>query len=209
MTKNDLKLICACIDKNNPKPELNYALVTDDGIYATDTRKAIHFNVPMLGCEDVLVHKTILNGFSSLIAKDDDATIDGYGVLRCGFTKMSCDTYEHDDVKFPDVKKILDQKFDYWFNLRSIDDLHFELTQKECFVDDSLLNPFIEFSNCSNYVISFNKQTIKDDVTNTGMLRIVGLYNTEAETDLVRFTAVVMGREFQTQAKEQLLFDVD
>lgn len=208
MTKNDLKLICACIDKNNPKPELNYALVTRDGFYATDTRKAIHFNVPMLECNEILIHKNILNGFASLVTKDDEVAIDGFGYLHCGITKMSCDTFDNNDLKFTNVKKILDQKLDYWFKLKSIDDLHFELTQKECYVDDFRINPFIELSNCNSYLISFNKQKIEDGVTNTGMVKIVGLYNTDDETDLIKFTAIIMGREFKTQAKEQLLLDI-
>jgi hypothetical protein len=208
MTKNDLKLIGSCIDSSNPKVELNYALVADGGIYATDTRKAIHFNVPMLECEDLLVHKKVLHGFSTLIGKDDQATIDGYGFLRTGLVKMSCDTFDYDEPKFPNLPKILSEKLEYGFEIKDISDLHFELTQRECYVDEHLLNPFIELTDCSKYVVSFNKQKVDGDCTNTGRVKIIGLYNTEEETELVKFTAMIMGREFKTQVKEQLLLDI-
>ena len=70
MNKNDLKLISSFIDSKNPKVELNFAHLKDDGIYATDTRKLIKFCVPMLGL-DLLLEKRILNGFVSTLGKDD------------------------------------------------------------------------------------------------------------------------------------------
>lgn len=208
MKKNDLKLIGSCIASGNPKVELNYALVSSDGIYATDSRKAIHFNVPMLGCEDMLVHKKVLHGFVSTLDKDDEATIDGFGFLRNGLIKMSCDTFEHDDPKFPDMERILSEKLEYGFEINDISDLHFELTQRECYIDEYLLNPFIELTNCNKYVVSFNKQKVDGNLTDTGRVKIIGLYDTEEETDLVKFTAMIMGREFKTQVKEQLLLDI-
>ena len=83
MNKNDLKLISAFIDTKNPKAELNFAHLKDDGIYATDTRKLIKFCVPMLGL-DLLLEKRILNGFISTLGKDDFVSIDGFGFIRAG-----------------------------------------------------------------------------------------------------------------------------
>ena len=75
------------------------------------------------------------------------------------------------------------------------------------FIDTN--NPIIEFSSgCHNFIIFYDKQVIQDGVTNNGKIKIVGLYNNEDESDLVKFTAVVMGREFKPEAKEQLLFDI-
>ena len=60
MFKKDLKLIGEFIAKGYPKLELNFALITNGGIYASDTRKLIHFNLPEFRCEDMLVHKKVL-----------------------------------------------------------------------------------------------------------------------------------------------------
>ena len=141
------------------------------------------------------------------MGKDDRARVSANGFLFCNDIKLDCDTCEREH-KFPDMKCTLEQELDYSFELESIDDLHFELTQLGCFVEDVHLNPFIEFSDCSKYKISFNKQKIEDGTTNTGMVKIAALYDTEKESDLVKYTAVVIGREFKTQAKQQLLLDV-
>lgn len=208
MTKNDLKLIGSFIDTRNPKIDLNYAHLLDDGIYATDTRKVIHFNIPMLDL-DMLLHKKILAGFTSLMATDDNVTIDSNGYMRLhNSTKMNCNTFPDGDYKRTQIKNLFNQTFDYKITLDEIDDIHFELTQKNCFIDDIHLNAIIEYSNCNNYEIFYNKQKIEDGKTNTGMVKIIGLYNTEDEHNLVKFTAIIMGREFKTQAQEQLLLDL-
>lgn len=207
MTKNDLNLIAAFVDNKNPKKELDFANVAEDGIYATDTRKAIHFNVPMLNL-DLYLHKKILKGFTSFMTKDDTASIDGNGFLRCNNIKMSCDTEDLVDFKYPDLNSILDRNFEYKMDLEDIEDIQFELSQRDCFIDDVHLNPIIEHGNCNRYVIFFNKQRIAEDKTNTGLAKIVGLYDTDSEIGLVKFTAVVMGREFKTKTQEQLLLDI-
>ena len=139
MTKNDLNLIHAFIDAKNPKVELNYAHLKDDGIYATDTRKLIKFSIPMLDL-DLLLEKRILKGFISTVGKDDVVSIDGFGFIRTSGNKMSCDTFVHDEVKPIDYNKILDQSFDNHFFLESIKDLQFELAQRNCFIDEEHLN---------------------------------------------------------------------
>ena len=66
----------------------------------------------------------------------------------------------------------------------------------------------IENAHCKRYEIFYNKQVIDGKTTNTGRVKIIGLYDTEEECDLVKFTAIIMGREFKTKAHEQLLMDI-
>jgi len=208
MTKNDLKLIDTFIDTKNPKEDLNYAHLLDDGIYATDTKKAIHFCIPMLNLNQ-FVHKKILAGFTNMLTKDDDATIDHEGILRSTQgVKLNTDTLPDREIKITSLKKIFDSTFEYKMSLDNIDDIHFELTQKECFIDDVHLNSIIQYSECERYEIFFNKQKIEDNITNTGMVKIIGITDTEDEIGIVKFKAIVMGREFKTQAQEQLLLDI-
>lgn len=206
MNKNDLKLIAAFIDSKNPKPELNFAHLKDDGIYATDTRKLIKFCVPMLDL-DLLLEKRILNGFISTLGKDDLISIDGFGFIRTGGVKMSCDTFTYDEVKPVDFNKILDMEFENHFFLEDIGDLQFELAQRNCFIDEEHLNPIIAFAQCNGFYISFNKQKeiIEDGVKtkHNGIVKIVGRYSTEDESNLVKFIAVVMGRTFESKAIEE------
>lgn len=208
MTKSDLKLIAAFADTKNPKEDLNYAHLKDDGIYATDTRKAIHFSVPMLGL-NAMLHKKLLLGFANIVGKDDAVSIDGMGFIRVDRgVKMQCDTFPDIDCDQTEISTLFNREFKYKISLEDIDDLHFELTQKECFIDNIHLNALIEHGNCNRYEVFYNKQTIDDKITNTGMAKIIGLYDTEDEHNLVKFTAIIMGREFKTQAQEQLLLDL-
>ena len=206
MTKNDLKLISAIIDTKNPKAELNFAHLKEDGIYATDTRKLIKFCVPMLGL-DLLLEKRILNGFISTLGKDDFVSIDGFGFIRTGSVKMSCDTFSYDEVKPIDFDKSMDIQFDNHFFLESIDDLQFELAQRNCFIAEEHLNPIIAFAECNGFYISYNqqKETVENDVKtkHNGIVKIVGRYSTEDESNLVKFIAVVMGRTFESKAIEE------
>ena len=206
MNKNDLKLISAFIDTKNPKAELNFAHLKEDGIYATDTRKLIKFCVPMLGL-DLLLEKRILNGFGSTLGKDDFVSIDGFGFIRSGSVKMNCDTFSYDEVKPVDFDKILDTKFNYQFYLESIGDLQFELAQRNCFIDEQHLNPIIAFAECTGFNIFYNQQeeTIENDVKtkHKGIVKIVGRYSTEDESNLVKFIAIVIGRTFESKAIEE------
>ena len=206
MNKNDLKLIGAFIDTKNPKAELNFAHLKDDGIYATDTRKLIKFCVPMLGL-DLLLEKRILNGFSSTLGKDDFVSIDGFGFIRTGSVKMNCDTFSYDEVKPVDFDRIMDQEFDNHFFLETIEDLQFELAQRNCFIDEEHLNPIIAYAECTGFYISYNqqKETVENDVKtkHNGIVKIVGRYSTEDESNLVKFIAVVMGRTFESKAIEE------
>lgn len=206
MNKNDLKLIAAFIDSKNPKLELNYAHLKSDGIYATDTKKVIKFCVPMLDL-DLLLEKRILNGFISGLTPKDFVSIDGFGFIRSGERKMSCDTFSYDEVKPVDFDKILNMDFENQFFLESIEDLQFELAQRNCFIDEEHLNPIIAFAQCIGFNVFFNRQkeVIEDDVRtkHNGIVKIVGRYSTEDESNIVNFIAVVMGRTFESKAIEE------
>ena len=206
MNKNGLKLISAFIDSKNPKAELNFAHLKKDGIYATDTRKLIKFCVPMLGL-DLLLEKKILNGFVSTLGKDDFVSIDGFGFIRTGGVKMNCDTFSYDDVKPVDFDKSMDIQFDNHFFLETIEDLQFELAQRNCFIDEEHLNSIIAFAECNGFYISYNqqKETVENDVKtkHNGIVKIVGRYNTEDELNLIKFIAVVTGRTFESKAIEE------
>ena len=208
MTKDDFNLIHSFIDTKNVKFELNYALVMKDGVCATDTRKAIKYHIPMLECNGVLASKKVVKCVANMMDKVDTASIgaDGVVYIEAG-DKISLDN-KNDNFKYPDIDKILNEKLQYGFELDDISDLHFELTQKECFIDDIHLNPIIEYGGCIKYIISFNKQEVTADTTNTGRVKIVGIHNVDDEVDAVKFTAMISGREFKTQAKEQLLMEL-
>lgn len=207
MNKNDLKLIAAFIDSKNPKLELNYAHLKNDGIYATDTKKLIKFSIPMMGL-DLLLEKRLLNGFISTLGKGDFVSFDGFGFIRNRDTKMNCDTFAYKKVKPVDFDKILDgQKLHKQFFLESIGDLQFELAQRNCFIDEEHLNPIIAFAECTGFDIFYEeqKETIVKDVPtkNSGIVKIVGRYSTEDELNIVKFIAVVMGRTFESKAIEE------
>lgn len=207
MTKNDLNLIGAFIDAKSPKAELNFAYLGDHGIFATDTRKVIFYSIPMLGL-NLMLDKKILKGFVSVLGKDDEASIDGYGFIRTPGVKMSCDNWNYDvDVKLPDYEKMINKNLQNHFVLETIDDLQFELAQRNCFIDDVHLNPIIQFAECSKFDIFFEeqKEVIEDEQkrTNYGIVKIIGKYSTQDESDIVKFIAIVMGRTFESKAIEE------
>ena len=145
--------------------------------------------------------------FVSTLSKDDFVSIDGFGFIRTGSVKMSCDTFIYDEVKPIDFDKSMDISFDNHFFLESIDDLQFELAQRNCFIDEEHLNHIIAFAECNGFYISYNqqKETVENDVKtkHNGIVKIVGRYSTEDESNLVKFIAVVMGRTFESKAIEE------
>ena len=200
LNKKDLKLIGEFVDKNNPKLELNYALVGRGGVFATDTRKAIRFAASELQCEDLLVHKKLLKGFEGLMGKDDTAEFlvrDGGVSLKCNGTAMSLDTATF-GYQYVDSERILNPQLKNHFALDSLDDIHFELLERFCFVEWSHLSPLVEHSGGHKYNVFFEPQS-KDS---NGMAKIVASVTDEELGDVVLYEAVVMGREFKSQAKE-------
>ena len=200
MEKRDLKLLMEFIAKGYPKIELNYACVGRGGIFATDTRRAIMFHNSELRFGDMLVHKKLLKGFEGLMKKDDRASFIVNGSKTClefDGTALVLDTatFEH---KFPDDSNILDQKLDHHFVLSDLSDINFELSQKYCFIESAFLYPLMEHSGCDKYDVFYSAQNEE----NFGMVKIVGTKADEEEGDVVFYTAVIMGREFKSQAKE-------
>ena len=118
-----------------------------------------------------------------------------------------CDTFDCNDVVVVDFDYILNQKFSNQFFLESIDDLQFELAQRNCFIDEEHINPIIAYAECSGFNIFYNEQ--KEElsngikVKNSGVAKIVGRYSTEDESNIVKFTAVIMGRTFESKAIEE------
>lgn len=209
MKKNDLKLIGAFIDNKNPNPELNFALIKNGSICATDTRKAIRFRCDKLN-RNGLIHKKVLKGFESCLSNDEQF---GYqdGYFYNNSVKLPIDGsfsfIEEDKIKgahysnYPDIDKILDTELPYHFKLETLDDIAWELTQKNCFIDDLHLNPIICFNECTHFDIFYKSQEIKEKEVDTGMVKIVGLNADDSGVLNVVFTAVVMGRKFESQAK--------
>src|SRR5574344_1522891 len=194
MTKKDLLLIHSFIDSKNPKEVLNFAHLKDDGIYATDTKKCIMFSIPMLDL-DLFLEKKILKGFIAATHKDSIISFDGLGYIKNGTLKLNCDTFDCSDTVGVDFDYILNQKFSNQFFLESIDDLQFELAQRNCFIDEEHINPIIAYAECSGFNIFYNEQ--KEElsngikVKNSGIAKIVGRYSTEDESNIVKFTAVI------------------
>lgn len=199
LSKKDIKLIGEFIDSKNPKLELNYALVGRGGIFATDSRKAIKFHTPMLHCDEILVHKKLLKGFEGSMGKDDMAelAISSDSVhLQCNYISLNLDTASFEFL-YPDVEKIIGMKLPEHFSLNSLDDIMFELTQRYCFVDFNRLYPLIAHGDADKYDVFYKAQSVED----TGTVKIVAT-RTIDEEDVIVYTAVIMGREFTSKAKE-------
>lgn len=219
LSKNDLKLIGAFIDSGSAKNELNFAKFGGGAIVATDTKKAIRFNYDMAQSVG-LMHKKLLKGFEGTMKKNDEATIED-GFLISKFVKIRIDTgfnevVDGEDVtkqkangasalRFPNIDDVVNKMILNHFTLESIDDLHFELSQRDCFIDDVHLNPIISFSNCSEYDIYFEPQreVIEDDGKRIerGIVKIIGKTVVDGAINN-KFVAVVMGRTFKSKAKK-------
>ena len=172
MYKNDLKLISSFIDNKNPKQELNFALVGNGAIYATDTRKAIQFNFKEIRGK-ALIHKKLFKGLEAILGKDERLHFE-YDCLHTDNVKLNIDTgyYIEDEngknkigakaEHYPDINRIIDMQLPNHFALESIDDLQWELTQKNCFIDDLHLNPVIAYSDCSMFDIYYKPQMVNE-----------------------------------------------
>ena len=199
MEKRDIKLVGAFIAKGYPKLELNYACVGRGGIFATDSCKAIMFHNSELQFDDILVHKKLLKGFEGLMKKDDVATLiidRTRSCLEFGGTSLSLDTAAFEFI-YPDSESILDKKVDKHFKLSDISDIQFELSERFCFIDSVHLDPLIEHSGGDWYDVFYSPMAEKD----MGMVKIIATKVVDEE-EVVLYTAVIMGREFKSQAKE-------
>lgn len=91
LNKKDLEFIEACVDKGNPKDELNYAHFDCENnvIYATDTRRLLKFNCDLsglgrvLGHGKILAHKEVLKSVCKMAKgkKNEVQLLDGFAVV--------------------------------------------------------------------------------------------------------------------------------
>lgn len=213
MRKQDLNLILPFIDEKNPKLELNFAKVIDGAIVATDTKKVIQFNVKGI-FGNKLIHKKLFKGLANILGQSERLHFkDGY--LHTDIVKFGVDTgyfVEDEDGKhklgakasdFPDTKTITNMHLPYHFTLDNINDLHYELAQKNCFVDDIHLNPVIAYSACKMYDIYYKPQTVNEkNHIETATVKIVATKTDSNGVIFTQFIAVFMGRVFESQANK-------
>jgi len=199
LKKKDLKCIGKFIADKYPKPELNFALVGNGGIFATDTRKAIKFHFSDVQCCDLLVHKKLLKGFESTMAKDSVAKITATGseaYISSEMVEMDLSTADF-EYKYPESDLILDKELPHHFKLTDLDDILFELSEKFCFIDSSHLYPLIEHDGGDWYDVFYSPMTEND----MGAVKIVASHYVDEE-EVIFYTAVIMGRQFKSQAQE-------
>lgn len=199
LKKKDLKLVGAFIPKVGVKRELGYACVGRGGIFATDTRKAIMLHDSELNFSDILVHKKLLKGFESTMSKDDDAklVVDGFDTrVECEGSSMTLNTAVFEYI-YPESVHILDKRYPNHFILSDLSDILLELSERKCFIDSFHLDPLIEHSGGDWYDVFYSPMAEKD----MGAVKIIATKVIEKE-EVVFYTAVIMGREFKSQAKE-------
>lgn len=213
MRKQDLKLIASFIGEREIKQELGFAKVENGAIFATDTRKAIKFNVKdLLG--KGLIHKKLLKGFESILGKDEIVHFEDNSFLSES-VKMKIDTgyyVEDEDGKhkigakyedYPTLSTAFEISVPYHFVIDDIQDLQFELAQKDCYIDDIHLNQIISYSGCNIFDVHYMPQRTKEDgKIETATVKIVANKTDDDGVMFVQFVAIIMGREFESKARE-------
>ena len=194
MTKKLLKLMHAFIDTNNPKRELNFALVDFDDriIVATDSRRIIKVNIPHDNIQNChgkhLVHKKIISAMEKLADKDGDYSFQNNNIVIDG-NKVSIDAYLH-EFHYPDHDRIFGVKTDDSFTLDHLNQIDFELTHLNCHINNSYIVPLKAYGAESGFSVWYRSQTID----NAGIVRIQ--HNDENH---IVFDAIIMGEEFKPQ----------
>lgn len=201
LSKKDFKLIGAFVDKGNPKEELNFALIGNGAIVATDTRRVISFNVPDLVFEPILSYKRVLKLVEQLMGKDDFVSISSVGSVDVGFISLplsnaNLDVFEKGEFKYPDMANVLEKKLAFHFKLDSLKDIVFELSQKNCFIESAYLYPLMEHDDADWYEVFYDVQ----DGETSGMVRIIAMRVID-DVEQRLYTAAVMGRVFISEAK--------
>ena len=201
MKKKDFKLIGEFVDKGNPKDELNFALLRDGGFVATDTRRLIDFRLHDFKCDPILVHKKVLKLVEGFVGKDDIVKVSSVGSVENGSVSISLssanlDAFDKGEFKYPDTQKLLDVELPQHFKLDKLNDIVFELSQQNCFIEGSMLYPLIEHGDADWYEVFYKPQ----NGTDSGMVKIIAMQVID-DAELVTYTAVVMGRTFDSQAK--------
>lgn len=216
MKKNDLKLISSFIGTKDIKQEMNFALVARGAVYATDTRKAIKLNYSEIGGGNALVHKKLLDGLCNALRKDEKLFYDN-NCLHTDNIKLNIDTayYLEDEngknkigakaENYPDLEKVINIKLPFHFTLDNINNLQWELTQKNCFIADVHLNPVIAYNDCSFFDVYYKPQTKNEkEEIETATVKIVASKTDENGVIYNKFTAVFMGVVFESKAKGEL-----
>jgi hypothetical protein len=215
MNKNNLKLITPFIDNKNLNKELNFALIQNGAIYATDTRKAIKFNFEEIKGKS-LIHKKLFKALEAIVHKDEILRFEN-DYLYTDNVKLKIDTayyIEDEEGKhkigaraedYPDISEIIDIQLPYHFVIEDIKDLQWELTQKNCFIDDLHLDPVIVYNDCSIFDIYYKPQMINEkEQLESATVKIIAKKTDENGELNTQFIAVFMGREFESKAKEEL-----
>lgn len=215
MKKNDLKLISSFIPNKDMKQELKFALVKRGAIYATDTRKAIQFNYSEIGGGKALIHKKLLDGLCNALGKDERLFYND-GFLHTDNIKLNIDTayYLEDEngknkigakaENYPDIENVVNIQLPFHFTLDNINNLQWELTQKNCFIADVHINPVIAYNDCKFFDIYYKPQMKNEkDQIKTATVRVVGLASDENGVIYKKFIAVFMGTVFESKAKEE------
>lgn len=214
MTKIDIKLLTSFIDNKNPKQELNFALVGAGAFYATDTRKAIQLNFKDIYGK-ALIHKKLLEGLGATLGKDERLFFEK-DYLYANNVKFNIDTgyYVEDEngknkqgaktSDYPDINKIIQMRLPFHFTLDNINNLQWELTQKNCFIADKHLNPVISYNDCKFFEIHYKPQTKNEKgIIETATVKIIAQASDENGVIYNKFIAVFMGTEFESKAKEE------
>lgn len=205
LSKKDLKLIGEFIDKGNPKPELNFALLTSGAVFATDARKVIKFNLPEFKCEDMLAHKKMLKLVESFIGKNDEVKIMSTGHVDIGHASLSLnnanlEVFKDGEFEYPleSMLKPISRSYGGHFQIDTLDNVLFELTQKYCFIEFAYLYPLMSHAGGDFYDVFFDPQSEES----SGMVKIVANKKDEELGDKQIYTVIIMGKNFKSEAKE-------
>lgn len=213
LRKNDLKLIGAFINTKNTKAELSFAITQSNRICATDTMKLIQFNVRGLQGGG-LIHKQLLKGMETILKRDEVLFFeDDYFCTDSVKLRIDTGHYVEDEngkhkigakwQDYPMIDTTLNTRLPYHFMLESINDLQFELAQKDCYIDDVLLNPVISYSDCKFYDVYYQPQrVVAENKVETATVKIVAKKADENGVVYTQFIAVFMGRVFESKAVE-------
>lgn len=143
----------------------------------------------------------MLKGLETCLSKDDTIALKGDYFVN-STVKMNINGSEVVKADhFVNIDRIIDMTLINHFVLEDISDLQFELAQRNCYIDDILLNPVISFNECDYFDIFYKEQVQEGSNINAGTVKIIGQKDID-ETREVVFTVVLLGRAFLSQIEE-------
>lgn len=208
MNKQTLEFLTKFLGTNNPKFELNFALVDFDNrtITATDTKTLAIVHIPFTDVENCkgthLVHKKVLKVMEALATKDLDYKFKDDCLILEGI-KISLDNYYHpigNPFRYPDISKVLETKFNFQFDTDCLKQIDFELAKSDTFILSSFFNPIIKLTGIPNYTVFYNKQDYKENTT--GMVKIVA-----NDSEKILFEVIYMGILYEPMTDNQSVMD--